>query len=53
MALAWVLRHDTVASALIGVSRLEQLDDCLAALHGLAFSADELAQIERVLADSG
>jgi L-glyceraldehyde 3-phosphate reductase len=51
MALAWVLRHDSVASALIGVSRVEQLDDCLAALDRLAFSAGELAQIEQVLAD--
>jgi len=49
MALAWVLRHEQVASALIGVSRSEQLDDCLAALERLDFSAQELEQIESVL----
>ncbi len=50
MALAWVLRHDVVTSALIGASRPSQIDDSVGALQNLAFSEDELAQIETVLA---
>jgi len=48
MAIAWVLRHPTMTSALIGASRLAQVKDCLGALNNLAFSADELAQIDTV-----
>ncbi len=47
MAIAWTLRDQRVTSALIGVSRIEQLDDCLRALDQLEFSADELAEIDR------
>ena len=50
MALAWVLRDDRVTSALIGASRPQQIDDCVAATQNLAFSAEELAQIEQILA---
>lgn len=49
MAIAWVLRDNRVTSALIGVSRKEQLWDSLAALKGLQFSKDELAEIEHIL----
>lgn len=49
MALAWVLRHPQVTSALIGTSRVSQLDDCLDALDNLAFSDGELEAIERIL----
>ena len=49
MALAWVLRYETVTSALIGASRVEQIDDAVAALDKLDFSAKELAAIEGVL----
>ncbi len=49
MALAWVLRHDTVTSALIGASRVEQIDDAVGALACLGFSDKELAAIETVL----
>ena len=48
MALAWVLRHDVVTSALIGASRPSQIDDSVGALKNLAFSADELAQIKSI-----
>ncbi|MCB0114618.1 MAG: aldo/keto reductase, partial [Caldilineaceae bacterium] len=48
MALAWVLRHDVVTSALIGASRPSQIDDSVGALQNLAFSADELAQIKGI-----
>lgn len=51
MALAWVLRHPTVTSALIGASRVSQVDDCVGATRNLNFSAEELAQIEKILAD--
>ncbi len=51
MALAWVLRHPTMTSVLIGASRIAQIDDALSALTGLNFSDDELAAIETILAD--
>jgi L-glyceraldehyde 3-phosphate reductase len=49
MALAWVLRKPQVTSALIGASSVRQLEDSLAALNNLAFSAEELEVIEKVL----
>jgi L-glyceraldehyde 3-phosphate reductase len=49
MALAWVLRHETVTSAVIGASRVEQIEDAVAALAKLDFSAKELAAIEAVV----
>jgi L-glyceraldehyde 3-phosphate reductase len=50
MALAWVLRHHVVTSALIGASRPEQVEDCVGATRNLNFSNDELARIEQILA---
>ncbi len=50
MALAWVLRHQTVTSALIGASRVSQVDDCVGATKNLKFTTDELALIEKILA---
>jgi Predicted oxidoreductases (related to aryl-alcohol dehydrogenases) len=49
MAIAWVLRHPTVTSALIGASRVAQIDDGVAALRNLAFSTDELQAIDAIL----
>jgi L-glyceraldehyde 3-phosphate reductase len=49
LALAWVLRHGVVTSALIGASRVAQIDDAVAALDHLALSADELAAVEGAL----
>jgi L-glyceraldehyde 3-phosphate reductase len=49
MALAWVLKDDRITSVLIGVSKTEQLTDCLHSLDKLAFSKDELEQIEDIL----
>jgi L-glyceraldehyde 3-phosphate reductase len=49
MALAWVLRHPTVTSALIGASRVSQIDDCVGAVRRLDFTAEELARIDRIL----
>jgi L-glyceraldehyde 3-phosphate reductase len=53
MAIAWVLRDPKVTSALVGVSSLAQLEDNLAAVRGLAFSAEELAEIDRYAVDAG
>ena len=50
MAVAWVLRHSEVTSALIGASRSEQIDDAVAALENLSFSHEELQTIENILA---
>ncbi len=50
MALAWVLRHPEVTSALIGASRPGQVDDCVGAAKNLAFAPEELQQIDRILA---
>lgn len=49
MALAWVLRHQIVTSALIGASSSAQIDDAVGALGNLAFSDDELVTIDGVL----
>jgi len=49
MALAWVLRHEAMTSALVGASRVEQIEDNVAALDNVAFANEELAAIEAVL----
>lgn len=49
MALAWVLRDDAVTSALIGASRVSQIDDNVAALANLKFSPEELQEIDKIL----
>ena len=49
LALAWVLRHEVVTSALIGASRVQQIDDNVAALERLALADDELRAIDAVL----
>ncbi|RME69227.1 MAG: L-glyceraldehyde 3-phosphate reductase, partial [Verrucomicrobia bacterium] len=48
MAIAWVLRDEAITSALIGASRPEQIIDCVGAVSNLGFSAEELAEIDRV-----
>ncbi|MEO9175045.1 MAG: aldo/keto reductase, partial [Gaiellales bacterium] len=52
LALAWTLRDARVTSTLVGASSVQQLEDNVGALDQLAFSADELAEIERYAADS-
>ncbi|MDR6552720.1 L-glyceraldehyde 3-phosphate reductase [Paenibacillus qinlingensis] len=49
MSLAWVLRGERVTSALIGASRVSQIEENVAALKNLAFSPEELAAIEQIL----
>ena len=50
MALAWVLRQPAVTSALIGASRVSQVEDSVATLNRLEFSQGELSSIEKILA---
>ncbi|MFS0724420.1 L-glyceraldehyde 3-phosphate reductase [Paenibacillus sp. 1P07SE] len=52
MALAWVLRKETVTSALIGASKTSQLDDAVGSLQQLSFAADELSLIDAILEES-
>ncbi|MFA7158074.1 MAG: L-glyceraldehyde 3-phosphate reductase [Kiritimatiellia bacterium] len=49
MALAWVLRHPGVTSALTGTSRVEQIEANAAALRNLKFDPSELEAIEAAL----
>ncbi|HTW98462.1 MAG TPA: L-glyceraldehyde 3-phosphate reductase [Acidimicrobiales bacterium] len=53
MAIAWVLRDERVTSALIGVSSVEQLEMDHAALAGLHFTEQEIADIDRYALDGG
>jgi L-glyceraldehyde 3-phosphate reductase len=53
MAIAWVLRDPRVTSALIGVSRSEQIDDCVAALGGAPFDTAELREIDEFATEAG
>ena len=49
MALAWVLSHKPVTSALIGASRPAQIEDAVGALKNVKFSKAELAKVNAVL----
>ncbi|HZH62990.1 MAG TPA: L-glyceraldehyde 3-phosphate reductase [Metabacillus sp.] len=49
MALAWVLREGRVTSALIGASKVSQIEENVQALKSLEFTEQELSQIERIL----
>lgn len=53
MAIAWVLRGGRVTSALIGASRPEQVEDCVAALKRPDFSAEELKLIDAHAGEGG
>jgi L-glyceraldehyde 3-phosphate reductase len=50
MALAWVLRHGVMSSALVGASRPEQIEQSVGALNNLEFATQELRQIDEILA---
>lgn len=50
MALAWVLRQPCMTTALIGASRVEQIEQNVAALANWNFASEELKQIEATLA---
>lgn len=49
MSLAWVLREGRITSALIGASRVSQIEENIAALNNLEFTAEELAKIDAIL----
>ncbi len=49
MALAWILKRNTMTSVLIGASSLSQIRENKAALDNLDFSAEELEKIEEIL----
>jgi len=49
MALAWVLRHPVMTSALIGASRTAQIEDAVRALDRAVFAPEELRAIDEVL----
>jgi L-glyceraldehyde 3-phosphate reductase len=51
MALAWVLLRMT--SALIGASRVEQIEQNVGALANLSFTAEELAGIDAIVGQAG
>ena len=48
MAIAWVLRDGGITTALIGASKPEQVTDCAGAIANLDFTAEELAEIDRL-----
>lgn len=50
MAIAWVLRHNAMTTALIGASRVSQVEELVAALNNLDFSREELSTIDGILA---
>jgi len=50
LAVAWSKQHDFVASTLIGVSHIDQLDACLDAA-GVVLDAQTLERIDRIDAD--
>jgi L-glyceraldehyde 3-phosphate reductase len=50
MALAWILRLPAITSALIGASKVEQIEENVKALDNLTFSKEELAEIDRLTA---
>jgi len=50
MALAWTLRDNRVTSALIGASKVVQIEENVAALKKLNFTKEELAAIDKILA---
>ena len=49
MALAWVLRNESVTTALCGASRPEQIEDSVKVLSNLDFSSEELALIDHIV----
>lgn len=50
MALAWVLRVPVMTAALVGASRVAQIEENIAALNNLEFSPQELKEIDSILA---
>jgi L-glyceraldehyde 3-phosphate reductase len=53
LAIAWTLRNPAVTSALIGARDVRQLDNALDALAHLAFTAEELVEIDQHATEGG
>ena len=53
LAIAWALRDPRVTSVLLGASRVEQLEQNVAALADLDFDADALEEIDRYAQEGG
>ncbi|SDS50328.1 L-glyceraldehyde 3-phosphate reductase [Actinoplanes derwentensis] len=53
MAIAWVLRDPRMTSTVLGASSVAQLEANVAALDNTAFTADELAEIDKYATESG
>jgi L-glyceraldehyde 3-phosphate reductase len=53
MAYAWVLRDPRVTSTLIGASSVTQIRENVAALTNMAFSPEELAEIDQFAVEGG
>jgi L-glyceraldehyde 3-phosphate reductase len=53
MALAWILRLPSITSALIGASKVSQIEENVRALDNLAFSDDELRAIDELTLPHG
>jgi len=51
MAIAWVLRHPNMTSALIGASRVSQIEEIVATQNNLKFVDEELKMIDDILAN--
>ena len=49
LAIAWVLRKEEVTTALIGASRVSQIEEAVATLDNLTFEPTELEAIETIL----
>ncbi len=53
MALAWALRGGRVTTALIGASKVSQIEDCVGALDAPDFTEDELTRIDALAVEEG
>jgi L-glyceraldehyde 3-phosphate reductase len=53
LALAWVARDPRISSVLIGASSVSQLEQNIAALQNLDFTAEELAEIDGHAVEGG
>jgi len=49
MAIAWLLRHEGMTSVLVGASKVEQIEENVAALDNVEFSDEELDAIDEIL----
>ena len=50
LAIAWILRNSAITSALIGTSKVGQIEEILAVLKNLEMSDEELKKIDQILA---